>query len=486
MSVFRNTFLSRFMLVGLIVGLTLVGIGCGGSMKPSPAGNGVPVSLAIRDTPPNGVAVLFFETSITGVSLQPTDSKKPAVALMNAPIEVEFGHLQTDTAFLSLGSATPDDYQSATLTFDNAVLTIVNHSGASIGGCSDNAVCVLKPSFNPTTATVTGASFPITISQNSVVGIELDFDVAASIQNDLSINPTVTVKSLIQRDDADESQEMEKVGEIDGKVTTLGTNQFTLTNESSGQSFTVMVDSNTVYEDFDRSGCTASPADSTCVQAGQILDVELSENGMGSMLAKRVEFEEDANHQVLKGTITSVDNATQFHMVVFNEEPAGTGIDEGSPVTVTIAANAVFEVGREETGEDGGFNMSGFSFASGADLLVGQDVQIRPGTISSSGGQTTVTTDLVRLWPSQISGQVGNIDQSTGNFTLTPTSPLFTGATPAINTINVVTLSNMNAEDFSGLGSLMAGSTVSVKGLLFNTSPAPTLVTRTMREEHGD
>ena len=55
-------------------------VACGGSMKPSPMGNGVPVSLAIRDTPPNGVAVLFFETSITGVSLQPTDSKKPAVS----------------------------------------------------------------------------------------------------------------------------------------------------------------------------------------------------------------------------------------------------------------------------------------------------------------------------------------------------------------------------------------------------------------------
>ena len=39
------------------------------------------------------------------------------------------------------------------------------------------------------------------------------------------------------------------------------------------------------FEDFDRSACPASPADFTCVQAGQILDVELSENGMGSMLA---------------------------------------------------------------------------------------------------------------------------------------------------------------------------------------------------------
>ena len=259
--------------------------------------------------------------------------------------------------------------------------------------------------FQSDNPTVTGTPFPITISQNSVVGIELDFDVAASVQNNLWINPTVTVKNLIQREDSDETQEMEKLDEIDGKVTMLGTNQLTLTNESSGQSFTVMVDSNTVYEDFDRSGCTASPAEFTCVQAGQILDVELSENGTGSMLAKRVEFEEDANHQALKGTITNVDSPAQFEMVVFNEEPAMNAITEGSLVTVMIQPNAMFQVGTEEVGEDGGFSMSSFSFSSSADLLVGQDLQIRPGTVTSNGGQTTVTTDLLRLWPSQITGR---------------------------------------------------------------------------------
>jgi hypothetical protein len=40
--------------------------------------------------------------------------------------------------------------------------------------------------------------------------------------------------------------------------------------------------------------------------------------------------------------------------------------------------------------------------------------------------------------------------------------------------------------DFSGLGSLAVGNTVTVKGLLFNTMGTPTLVTRTMREHHGD
>jgi hypothetical protein len=102
---------------------------------------------------------------------------------------------------------------------------------------------------------------------------------------------------------------------------------------------------------------------------------------------------------------------------------------------------------------------------------------------SSTGGTATFTTDLVRLWPSQIAGQVGSLSPTNGTFSLTNLSPLFTGATPPVTTINVVTLSNMNFEDFSGFGSLTAGSPVSVKGLLFNTPGTPTLVTRTMREE---
>ena len=478
--------MSRIFLFSLALVSCVFLVACGGSMSSSTGSNGVPMSLAIRDTPPSGVAVLFFEASITRASLQPSDTSKPAVSVLSAPVEVEFGHLQADTAFLSLTSVTPDDYKSITLTFANAAMTIVNHSGAPIGSCADNSVCELTPAFTPATATVSSAPLPITISQNSVVGIRLDFNVNSSVQSDLSINPTVTIKQLTQRQDSDEGQEMEAVDEVDGQVTAVSSNQFTLMNERSGQSFTISIDSNTVFEDFSRAGCTASPADISCVKMGQILDVDLSENGMGMMLAKRVEFEEDANREAIKGTITSVDSATQFHMVAFNEEPTVTGISEGSPVVVTIQSGAVFQVGGEELGDDGGFSISGASFSSGADLMVGQDVQIRPGMVSTSGSVPTVTTDLVRLWPSQISGQVGTINTSTGTFTLTGLSPLFTGATPPITTINVLTLSEMRFEDFSGLSSLTPGNTVSVKGLLFNTPGTPTLVTRTMREHTED
>jgi Domain of unknown function (DUF5666) len=471
---------NAFVALALVSCAFLVACG-GGSMNPPPAANAVPMSITIGDTPPSGVAVLFFEASITGASLQPSDTSKPAVQLVTTPVEVEFGHLQTDTAFLNLANVPPDTYNSLNLTFANAVLTIVNHSGAAIGSCANNSVCQLTPSFNPSSVNVSGAPFPISLDQDSAFGIELDFNVNSSVQSDLSIDPSVTVANVTHQHHGDNQDDLEEVDDLDGQVTAVGANQFTLMDERSGQSFTINVDSNTKFEDFDSAGCTANPQSFSCVMVGQIVEVDLSENSVGTMLAKRVDLEDEAHEEALKGTITSVDSSTQFHMVVFNEEPTVTGVSEGAPVVVTILPNADFDVSSEEMGEQDGFTQTGLSFASAANLLVGQDVQIRPETVTSSGGITTIATDRIRLRPSQITGQVGTIN-SDGTFTLTGLSPLFTGATPPVTTITVEIVSEMRWEDVSGLDGLAVGNTVSVEGLLFNTSGSPTLLSRAGRK----
>jgi hypothetical protein len=168
--------------------------------------------------------------------------------------------------------------------------------------------------------------------------------------------------------------------------------------------------------------------------------------------------------------------------VVFNQEPALSGVSEGGAVVVTILPNATFEASNQEMGEDGGFTQTGLSFASAADLLVGEDVQIHPQMVTSAGGVTTITSDRIRLRPSQITGQVGTIN-SDGTFMLTGLSPLFAGATPAITSIKVEMVSKMSFEDFSGLSGLAVGNTVSVKGLLFNTSGSPTLLAKGIRKQ---
>jgi len=476
--------LSLFSVAAFAIALSTYALmaGCGAGSTPHPAANAIPMTLSIGDTPPNGVGVVFFEAMITGVILQPSDSSKAVVSVLSTPTEVEMGHLQTDRAFLSLTNVPADTYASMTLTFGNAALTIVNHSGAAIASCADNSTCEIAPSLNPSTATITSAPFPLTVSANSSVGIKLDFNVNSSVQSDLSIAPTVTVKNVTTHHESDDPEEMERLDDIDGQVSSLGSNQFMLTNERSKQTFTITADSNTVFEDFGDSGCMASPANFSCMQQGQVVSVDLSENGMGTMLAKRVELEEKANGKAIKGTITNVDSTTQFHLVVFNEEPTISGLAEGAPVVVTIAPGATFQIGRQELGDDGGFSVTGAAFASGGDLLVGQDVQIRPGSVTTSGGVTTMTTDLVRLWPSQVTGTVGS-NPGSSSFTLTGLSPMFTGATPAVASINVMRLSNSEMDDFVG-SAVSAGSTVSVRGLLFNTPTTPTLVTRKIRDDN--
>jgi hypothetical protein len=195
-----------------------------------------------------------------------------------------------------------------------------------------------------------------------------------------------------------------------------------------------------------------------------------------------VRLEAQVNQEALKATITSVDSSTQFHAVVFNEEPTVSGVPEGSAVVVTIAPGATFLASSEEMGEDGGFTQTGLSFASAADLMVGQDVQIHPQMVTSTGGVNTITADRIRLRPSQITGQVGTIN-SGGTFTLTGLSPLFTGATPAVTSIKVESVLQMEFEDVSGLNGLAAGNTVSLRGLLFNTSGSPTLLVNAIRKQ---
>jgi hypothetical protein len=328
---------------------------------------------------------------------------------------------------------------------------------------------------------LSSAPFPLTVDADSTFGIKLDFNVNASLQSDLSISPTVTVANVTHRHREDDQGDMEDVDNVDGQVTAVGTSMFTLMNKRSGQSFTVNVDSNTVFEDFDRGGCTAMPQNFTCVMMGQILEADLRESGTGTILAKRVRLEEQVNQEALKATITSVDSGTQFHAVVFNEEPTVSGVPEGSAVVVTIAPGATFLASSEEMGEGGGFTQTGLSFASGADLMVGQDVQIHPQLVTSTGGVTTITADRIRLRPSQITGQVGTIN-SDGTFTLTGLSTLFTGATPAVTSIKVESVLEMKFEDVSGLSGLTAGNRVSLRGLLFNTSGSPTLLVNAIRK----
>jgi len=433
------------------------------------------VSLLIRDNPPTGVSVLSFEIAVIGASLQPSGASQPAVSLVNSPIEVELTRLETEKAFLNAVNAPAGMYSSISLTFANPELTILNQSGQPITmgtqTCPSGQVCEFKPSLNQSSVTVSSAPFPVTISASAPIGLVMDFDLNSSIQNNLSVTPTVTLAAV----PAQPNGEIEDIEGLVGSVESVASTSFVLKDSTSGQTFTINVDSNTKFEDFNQIGCAANNL--SCVQAGQIVEVEhLLVMDNGTLLASEVELEEAANEEQLEGIIVAVNTANnQFQMVVEDEEPAIPGVSVGNAVTISINQGANFSIDF-----DGLSNSlpAGASFASVSDLLVGQEVKVRARIVSSSVTGTTLTTDRVRLHMSQFTGSVASVRAP--NFTVNNLPTRFTSA--GITQVQVQTSSATEFEGVAGVSALNVNDRVSLGGLLFKTAGDPILAAEKVRK----
>lgn len=447
----------------LVAIMTLLLAGCGGSgiSTSSMAPGSVPVSLTMGDTPPTGVTVLSFEVSVTKADLQ--QSGGSTFSLLSSPTDIELADLQTDTTLLNTSGAPAGTYTSIQVTFANAELTVKNDSGATIAGCASGQVCELKPSISPATVTFSGAPFPLTLTSGSPAGLSLDFNLDQSIQNDLSISPSISFTQLQVSTDGNEKDQLDQLDDLSGTVTSVGTSQFTL-QKSNGQSFEIGVDSNTQYEDFERAGCTS--ADFSCVGQNQNLEVSAGLMAGGSIVAKEVQLESVSNQEGLDGVVVSIASPTQFSMVVLDETSDVTGVQVGNVINVTVQSGALFQVDNH----NGVSIPASDVFASSSDLMVGQEVQVQ--LVSGSISGNSVATGQLTLKPSEVTASVAAI-QSSFSFALDNLPSLFTTATPAVNQINTLTSSATTYEDVSGVGGLSAGDSVSVKGLLFKTVTTP-------------
>lgn len=467
----------------------LVFVGCGTNMKTQLNQGQIPVSMTITDTPPAGVTVLTFEIHISGASLQSTTAGQADVSLVTHDEEIELRHLETENALLSTAGAPAGTYNSLTLTFANPEMTIQNNSGAAITvgqtACAVNAICKLEPKLNQSSVVVSGAPFPLMLTTGTALALAVDFDVDTSLQTDLSVTPAVTVAPTIARVAGD----IDEADDIVGQVTAVGTNQFTL-QPLIGPALTIQVDNDTEFEDFNDGGCAAN--NFSCVQVNQIVSVDLrvhdedeneEEGGDDSgpsmsmsLIAKKVELK-DHFAKELSGEVVSVNAAgNQFQLAVNDEAEEIQGINLGDVLTVTVNSGATFDVDQ-----DGLSIPQGLSFQSIGDMIAGQSVELDPLSISAGSSGVSLATDHVRLHRTQVTGSIASI--SGANFNLGDLSTLFTGA--GIAAIQVQTSSQTNFSDgLSGVGSLSVSQTVSVGGLLFNSSPTPVLLAEHVRVRH--
>jgi Domain of unknown function (DUF5666)/Domain of unknown function (DUF4382) len=440
------------------------------------------VSLSIGDAPPTGVTILRFELQVMSASLQPADSTQPAVSMLTKPQDVELEHLQTEPAFLVNRNVPAGTYNSLSVTFANPQMTIFNQTGSTLTvgsqSCATNQVCNLTPTLNQMTVTVQQptAPFPLTLSASSPVAFLLHFDINNSVQNDLSITPSISLKQL-PHVGAGEFEHFHVVG----TVSAIASPDFTLQTAFGNQSLTIATDGNTQYS----FGTSCQANDFTCIATGQLLKVKVSLMSGGTLLATSVELFSQQNIPSFQGVVTSTNaSQNQFQVALFfmdDEEHQFGQMSPGFGLTIQPTASATFSIDS-----DGITVPSGLSFASIQDITVGQVIRFQPSLpvmpASGSMGQFTINASSLTLEPSEITGIVAAVNSSATppNFTLGNLPPLFTNS--SISQLEIEPVAGTEFDNVSGLSAINVNDSVSVAGLLFNTSAGPVVIAERVSE----
>jgi hypothetical protein len=440
------------------------------------------VSFTVGDDPPAGVAILRFQVQITDATLQPSSSSQTPVSMLLSPMNVELLHLQTETAPLGNISVPAGSYTGLTASFANPEMTVFNNSGQTltVGAqtCAPNQVCVFNPTLDQTSASVTAPTspFPVTLTANSPLGFEMHFDVNTSVQGDLSVSPTITLKQIIPPTATTPIEHFH----LFGRVTGVSSPDFTLQTGFTALSVPLVTNSSTTY-DF---GATCGADDFACIMDGQVVRVDVDLLPGGSLVATRVRLLEKQNLNSLQGLVLSVNPAqNQFNMILLDLQESFTSVIPGLVITVQTSSSTAFDVDT-----DGIAVPSGLTFTGISSFIPGQTVEIHPvATPVVSPGPTalpliTLTTDAVTLESTDLSGVIGtkNAGGNPLNFTLASLSPFFAHASISLIQVDTVTADTQYI-NVSGLSGLSAGDVVSVGGLLFNAPANPTIVAERIR-----
>jgi hypothetical protein len=433
---------------GLILLAVLLIAGCGMSSSKTTAntGNGM-LTVAMGDATSD--RIIAFALTINSMTL--TGGTNPTV--ISTPTQIEFVRNAGTFQPLVTAQLAPATYTGATIAVSNPMIVAVDPVS--------HLPVQLTAALSTSTVNVTFKS-PLTIS-GSAVEADFDLDLANSVTisgTTAIINPVFHVSTKIVRD-----QDNDDFRDVRGTVTSVSAPNFTIVSRQMTQMLTFATDSNTQFDGI--SGLSQ-------LIAGMIIEVDAQEQSAGTLLAKRVEVDENsADGMEVEGFVTSETGTPATQFMLENEFQAGPiaalldvlGI--GTSVTVNVSSTTTFSVSDSDE-----FSLSGLPVAFDAnDIGKAQRVEagaMHQGAFSMSG--LILMADHVRLRQQALGGTVSNASGSTpGTFTLTMASDsafaLLSGQTTV--TVQVLNSTSQNATAANG-------GTVRVRGLLFFNGSAKT------------
>ena len=446
----------------------------GGTTPPGTA----PVVLTMTDTPPTNVSILSAEVTLTGATLNPG-----SVSVFSGSTTLELTRLQTDIAYLSTTLVPPGNYTGITLTFSNPTLTFENDTtspivtgvGSPTPTCAIGAICTIQSVATNLSTTIT-LSPTMTVSATSGAGLLVDVSLnnllSASLGADFKNGVTVS-----QFTPAGAGAPPVGAEDVVGSVTSTDATHSKFSLQNAVGTVSLIVDNTTTFLNFPTGTCTT--ASIACVQTNQILSVDISIRADGTPVARNVLFEDAVSTDIeVEGVITSTGSLT-FKMVTLAESTGIQSLPIGSLATVTFTGLTPSDVDFTHA-DSAQISTTGFLFSVNvpADLIVGQEVQVRRNPTGSSNA--SIVADRVLLPSSRVSATFQS--GTTSLFNLGNLPSLFTAH--AIPLIQVQTSSGSVSAICTGTGigfgsscsSLTATHNESVRGPLFANAGTPIII----------
>jgi hypothetical protein len=245
-------------------------IGCAGAVQqktPPPPGPTGTVAAFVTDSPASGVVSISL--LVSGASL--ADSAGTNTPIVSSTMQPEFRHLElAPTVMVQAPNIPTGSFSSLALTLANPQISISDSTG-TVTQLSGSTIPSVKLANS-------GLNLPVSLSvaANSLIGMQLDLDVARSLSVDASgnyvINPVINVTVV-----SGTQSELDLV-DTAGTVSALSTNSFTVQLLPNAGTATVNTDSSTLW--------SSDIGQFANLQAGQTIEMNAEMQSSGSYLAK--------------------------------------------------------------------------------------------------------------------------------------------------------------------------------------------------------
>lgn len=455
----------RFPLLGASVMLAAALSGCGSGTtngNPQPTGSTV-VSLLLSSSSNNHLSQ--FNLNFSSISL--TSKSGKTVALLAAPQNPEFIHLNGNTEPLLTVSIPQDDYTSASAVIANSAFVCIDLN--STGALQGNFGAAGPPSANSVTINLPS---PISVS-GPHMGLLLNLQVASSItypscetlvQGPTTVTPTFTLAPLTfaaQPTNSRNGLENDLEGVIGPLNATARSFQVT---SADGLSWNLNTSGATMFQGV---------SDFSGLASGLPVSLDAAIQSDGSLLATRVAVQDTsaANLTTLSGPLLQI-ASSQPVFAAFGTLQQGVLLFSGS--AYYNFGNATFAISGRLT------NLQSLPFSAtftGVNIVPGQNIFLSSHATTVSGGPTYIPAATVTLLPQTLDGTVTAVSNDGGFATYTISLPLYNffpdlavqaGQTSLLQNPNTVVVYVDSSVQMLNSTPLAVGNTLRFYGLVFN------------------